>query len=244
MQFMWNREELKANAKNVLRASYWTAFVAALVLGAVTGASTGMRMQIDVEDLIYGDYRALLPMLVGGLSVGFVISVAFTALLKQPLEVGCRRFYLEGTQLRFNLGEMGYAFGSGRYQNIVLAMFVRQVLVGLASLLLVIPGVILGYAYAMVPYLLSENPSLPYDRALQLSREMTKGHKLDMWVLDLSFLGWLLLGSLLCGVGVLFVQPYVHATHAQLYLALRTAALDRGLTTLEELTPPERDTFA
>ena len=73
---------------------------------------------------------------------------------------------------------------------------------------------------------------------------MTKGHKLDMWVLDLSFLGWLLLGSLLCGVGVLFVQPYVHATHAQLYLALRTAALDRGLTTLEELTPPERDTFA
>lgn len=59
-----------------------------------------------------------------------------------------------------------------------------------------------------------------------------------MWVLDLSFIGWLLLGSLACGMGVLFVNPYVHATHAQLYLVLRTAALDSGLTSLEELAPP------
>lgn len=239
---MWTREGLKKNAKEILRASYWTAFVAALVMGVANGASGGARMRfnsdIELDRLFYGDLSVLIPALIGVLSVSFLVSVAFSAFLLQPLEVGCRRFYLEGTQMRFNLGELGYSFGAGRYKGIVLAMFVRQVLVGLASLLLVVPGIILGYAYAMVPYILSENPSIPYERALKLSRDMTNGHKLDMWVLDLSFIGWILLGSLACGIGVLFVQPYVHATHAQLYLALRTDALDKGLTSLEELTPP------
>ncbi|MCI8442819.1 MAG: DUF975 family protein [Provencibacterium sp.] len=237
---MWTREELKRNAKEILRVSYWPAFAASLVLGIANGATAGSRLNlnIDWEDLFYGDLSVLLPILVGGLSISFVISVAFSAFLLQPLEVGSRRFYLEGTQLRFNLGELGYSFSAGRYKNIVLTMFVRKLLIALASLLLVVPGIILSYSYAMVPYILSENPLIPYDRALRLSRDMTRGHKLDMWVLDLSFIGWLLLGSLACGMGVLFVNPYVHATHAQLYLVLRTAALDSGLTSLEELAPP------
>lgn len=238
---LWTREGLKANAKEILRASYWTAFTAALVMGVATGAAGGVRINfnMDWEDMLYGNFRAMIPALVGGFSVSFLLSMAFSAFLLQPLEVGCRRFYLEGTQLRFNLGELGYSFSAGRYKGIVLCMFVRGLLISLASLLLVVPGIILGYAYAMVPYILAENPYIPYDRALQLSRGMTSGHKLDMWILDLSFIGWLLLGSLACGVGVLFVQPYVYATHAQLYLALRTAALDNGLTSLEELTPPD-----
>lgn len=237
---MWTREGLKSNAKEVLRASYWTAFVAALVLGfADSGAGSSRITSIanNIEEWAYVDLSILIPVLIG-VSFSMLVAAAFSVFLLQPLEAGCRRFFLEGTQLRFSLGELGYSFRRGRYKNIVLTLFVRRVLIFAASLLLVIPGIVLSYAYTAVPYILAENPSIPYNRALQLSREMTRGHKLNIWVLDLSFLGWILLGMLACGIGVLFVQPYIHATHAQLYLALRTEALDKGLTSLEELSPP------
>ncbi|MNC73849.1 hypothetical protein D3C75_1251160 [compost metagenome] len=64
---------------------------------------------------------------------------------------------------------------------------------------------------------------------------MTRGHKFRMFVLDLSFLGWVLLGLLALGIGVLFVQPYVNATKAELYLELRHNALMYKLTTEQEL---------
>lgn len=61
------------------------------------------------------------------------------------------------------------------------------------------------------------------------------GHKLDMFVLDLSFIGWYLLGSLALGIGVFFVMPYDNATNAELYLVLRKDALKNNLCTYENL---------
>lgn len=57
--------------------------------------------------------------------------------------------------------------------------------------------------------------------ALSLSRQMMQGHKFNAFVLSLSFIGWEFLGLLLCGIGILFVQPYVDATFAELYAVLR-----------------------
>ena len=64
---------------------------------------------------------------------------------------------------------------------------------------------------------------------------MTRGHKFNMFVLDVSFWGWYLLGALLFFVGILFVTPYYNSTRAQLYLALRSIAIDKGVVSLEEL---------
>ena len=74
----------------------------------------------------------------------------------------------------------------------------------------------------MVPYILSETPDLDYKAALSLSKSMTDGEKWKMFVLDLSFIGWYILGALALFIGVLFVNPYVEATWAQFYLAMRT----------------------
>ena len=79
----------------------------------------------------------------------------------------------------------------------------------------------LEYSFLMVPYILSENPSMKSRDALKLSRQMMEGHKFNTFVLGLSFFGWELLGLMLCGVGILFVQPYVDATFAELYAVLR-----------------------
>jgi len=87
----------------------------------------------------------------------------------------------------------------------------------------------------MVPYILADNPNIGYKRALELSNKMTAGQKFDMFVLDLSFIGWYLLGILVLFVGVLFVMPYENATKGELYLALRQNALDNGVCSYEEL---------
>jgi len=92
-------------------------------------------------------------------------------------------------------------------------------------LLLIIPGIVALYAYRMVPYILADNPNIGYKRAVQLSVEMTRGHKFHIFGMDLSFIGWLLLGLIAFGVGVLFVLPYINATNAELYAVLKQNAI-------------------
>ena len=72
----------------------------------------------------------------------------------------------------------------------------------------------------MVPYLLTNNSNLTSSEAIEISKELTNGHKIDMFVLILSFMGWYLLGILFFGIGVFFVNPYYEATKARLYVVL------------------------
>ena len=86
-----------------------------------------------------------------------------------------------------------------------------------------------------VEIIASENPNIKPMQAINLSCRMTKGHKLDLFVLGFSFIGWYMLGALAFGIGTAFVVPYDRATHAQFYLALRSEALNKGTVTLQEL---------
>lgn len=69
------------------------------------------------------------------------------------------------------------------------------------------------------------------------------GHKFDMFMLDLSFFGWYLLGALACGIGVLFVMPYENATNAELYLVLRRGALESNMCSYEDLLLYQPSTY-
>jgi len=144
------------------------------------------------------------------------------------LEVGGQRFFVRAAQGASNMGEIGFAFRNN-YKNILIVMLWRGVLLFLWFLLFIIPGIIKTYAYRMVPYILAENPGINHRRAIELSEAMTAGQKWNMFVLDLSFLGWYLLGFLACCVGMIFVAPYVHATGAELFLSLRRNAIDSGI---------------
>ena len=108
--------------------------------------------------------------------------------------------------------------------NVVKIMFWRELKIFLWSLLFVIPGIIKSYEYSMVPYILAENPHISSERAFELSKKMTRGEKWKIFVLDLSFLGWRILGVLCCCVGEIFLQPYVEATYAELYQVMREKA--------------------
>ncbi len=104
-------------------------------------------------------------------------------------------------------------------------IFTTTFLVGLYtvlwSMLLVIPGVIKGYSYMMTPYILKDNPEMKNNEAIEKSMEMMNGHKMDLFMLDLSLIGWAILCMITLGIGFLFFYPYQYTAHAHFYEDLK-----------------------
>lgn len=134
------------------------------------------------------------------------------------------------------IGTILYAYRSGNMINVVFVQLLQAVKTFLWTLLLVIPGIVKGYEYRMIPYILAENPGIDQRRAFELSRIMMTGQKWNAFVLDLSFFLWYLLGAVTCGLASIFyVNPYIAATNAELYAVLRDDLLNRGLSNTFEL---------
>lgn len=242
---MWTRRELKERAKAAFKANYWrcvlVAFILALLIGGGAGSSVRKNETADLtteqqkamallaEDdnlgrLVEGmEKLSALPsskikISLGGLGlVGFLLSI----LVFNPLIVGCYRFFLQNSRGSAELNELGAGF-KGDWGNVVLVMFLKNLFLALWTMLFIIPGIVKAYAYRMVPYILKEHPELSGTQAITLSRRMMKGHKGDAFVLDLSFIGWILLSALTFGILHLFyVGPYIQATDAELYKVVR-----------------------
>lgn len=242
---MWTRRGLKMRAKDVLRTNYWKAFLVSLVILFAVGGSTGISWKTSADEINNngGIFYNLDPVFIISVvlialvaaALALLIAFAFKIFVANPLEVGGRKYFVQSAQYIENRGCFRFAFHSANYRNIVKTMFLRDLFTFLWSLLFIIPGIIKFYSYRMVPYILADNPNIGASRAIQLSKDMTYGHKWKMLVLDLSFIGWYLLGLLCAGIGTLFVNPYAYATEAELYLVLRQIAVETNMCTCGEL---------
>ena len=115
-------------------------------------------------------------------------------------------------------------------------MFLQTIYIFGWSLLFLIPGIVKMYSYMLVPYILAENTYMDRKRIFELSREMMRGHKWEAFVLNLSFLGWNLLGAFTYGiVNILYTNPYIYATRAEFYCALKAEAKMKGILREGEL---------
>ncbi len=170
-----------------------------------------------------------------GFVIGLVIAFGWSAFVASPIIVGKNRYFMEHRAFDSKFERLFWSFKSGRYMNVVKIMFWRELKIFLWSLLFVIPGIIKSYEYSMVPYILAENPQISSERAFELSKKMTHGEKWKIFVLDLSFIGWRILGILCCCVGEIFLQPYVEATYAELYQVMREKAHGLSFSDYSEL---------
>lgn len=227
---MWTRQELKARGKAAFKRNYWKSVVAGALVLVLLGASagSGSRVSGGAEELTEAISQSGLSMavffgiLLGILGVGLLISTAISVFLRNPLQVGTNRFFLKNTQEPAGLQELLYAFQSGSFLKIVAAKLLANLFIFLWSLLLVIPGIIKSLEYMMVGYILADNPDIRPMDALRKSKQMMQGHKWNAFVLGLSFLGWELLSLFTLGLlDVFYVRPYIEATYAELYLALK-----------------------
>lgn len=119
-----------------------------------------------------------------------------------------------------DIAELFVGFKENFTQSFLLCLL-TSIFTFLWSLLFIIPGIVKSYAYAMAPYILQDDPTKDWKQCLDESQEMMKGNKWQLFCLDFSFIGWILLGALCCGVGVLFVYPYQLAARANFYMALK-----------------------
>ena len=107
-------------------------------------------------------------------------------------------------------------FGKALWLTIITGFFIS-----LWSILLYIPGIIKAISYSMAPYILAENPNMTAREALNESKRITNGHKMDLFVLELSFIGWGLLVFITAGIAAIYVAPYMQATMTNAYNAIK-----------------------
>ena len=110
-----------------------------------------------------------------------------------------------------------YKIATKNYWHKVWGMFLMNVFIFLWTLLLIIPGIIKIFSYAMTPFILEEHPELGANEAIDHSRAMMKGHKFDLFWLILSFIGWMILCLFTLGIGYLWLIPYMQTSIAGFY---------------------------
>ena len=191
-----DRAYLKSMAKEQIKGKIGILFVITLIIGLISSAA--------------GSLLSLIPG--GGLIAAIVITPAFALSLV--------RVYLN--VVNGYTPEVGDAFGGF---DDFWAAFKVQFLVGLFtflwSLLFVIPGIIKSISYSMSMYILAENKGKAAMECINESKQMTEGHKMDLFVLGLSFIGWMLLVGITFGIAIIWVGPYMNASFANAYKSLK-----------------------
>ena len=178
-----SRKELKAAAKQLMGQNYWPLLGAILVAGGILAAAS----YVGVVGAVF-----VAPVSMGLLC--YIVSMA------QGQRAAFSTLFSEGFRGEYYLRRVGG----------IAWMYLFSFL---WSLLFFIPGIVKSYSYALTPYLLATHPEIGAKQALKVSMKLMNGKKGELFVLDLSFLGWILLSGLTCGVlSVFYVSPYQTTT--------------------------------
>lgn len=164
----------------------------------------------------YFGLSLVIGLILGAAAYTFVGSILLTGVF----EFGLAVFMMNVVRTR--KGSFGDGFsGFDRFGASFVAYLLISIFEILWSLLLVFPAIIAAYRYSMTYYILVDNPQMSGSQAIKKSKEMMHGHKFDLFVLDLSFIGWWLLIIVTFGLAAIYVGPYVSAARVNFYEALK-----------------------
>ena len=196
---MKTNSELKNRAIDAVTGNWGLGAVITLVYGLVMNAPT---LPYRIMESVASSSFSLIALLL--LPLGFGYTVLFLDVIR-------------GIKLDFARLFDGFK----DYGRILGTMLLTTVYTFLWTLLLVIPGIMKSYSYAMTLFILKDYPELQYNAAIEKSMAMMSGRKMKMFLLDLSFIGWAILCCFTLGIGFLFLAPYVEASHAAFYEDLK-----------------------
>lgn len=161
---------------------------------------------------------AILVALIANAVISVSSLVAF--LFIGPISFGISALFLKQARDRKTMDVVGLFGGFNDFGQNFLLGFLSSLFIALWSMLFVIPGIVKRYSYSMIYYIKADHPEYDWKQCIDESRRIMDGHKWELFVLELSFIGWWIVGSLCLGVGTLWVASYVSAAKAQFYRAL------------------------
>lgn len=226
--------DFRERARNALSGNWGvavgTGFVASL-LGAYTAlgnssGSSSSSSDLSDEDIallteeIPQEVLLIIATILGIIAIVAVIYAIATFIIGGPITLGYVKFNLDmvnGYRPSFSdLFSQFHRFGEG-----FLLQFLRGLFIFLWTLLLIVPGIIATYSYAMAPYILYENPGMSANDAITESKKMMDGNKWRLFCLSFSFIGWQLLSIFTLGILNLWINPYMEAAYAAFYEELK-----------------------
>ncbi len=192
---------IRAEARDALRGNWKTAVLVALVYLVVLNAPVYIIRNFLNENAA-GFFGLIFSIVIGG-----------------PLAYGLSLYALK--LVRRQQGEISDLFeGFNAFGQIVLLSFLITLFTILWALLFVIPGIIAMLRYSQAYYILIDNPEMSPSEAINKSKEMMRGNKGKLFLLGLSFIGWILLTVLTLGIGCLWLTPYMYTSLAVFYREL------------------------
>ena len=183
-----HNRDLMTQARAALDGHWWLSVGVTFVFVAIISAAGGVPCVGQLVNLLIS----------GPLSLGLAV-FALALVRARPVSMG-------------QLFEGFNAFGNALAAYILMAIFVL-----LWCLLLIIPGIIAALAYSMTYFIMQDQPNLGPLEAIDLSRQMMRGNKWKYFCLQWRFFGWGLLCVLTCGIGFLWLMPYMMASQARFY---------------------------
>lgn len=145
------------------------------------------------------------------------------SILMSPISLGQSRAFMDvyKTGEELDIRKLFSYFKGGNYWRIVANLVLKNLVISLFSLLLIVPGIYKNCQYYFVDYILSDDPSLSFSEAVDISKSMTDGIKWDIFIFDISFIGWVFVSVLTFGLGFFILYPYIEASVARLYLEVK-----------------------
>lgn len=211
---MKSNQYYKNEALSALRGNWANALVATIILVA-------LALFFSSNDAINSYYQRTVINPFIGYSLSFVslfvllpLAVGYSNSMRVLLETGDNR-----------LTNNSFSLGFGNWLHVVWGMVLSTIYIFLWTLLLIIPGIIKSYSYALTPYILVEHPEMSANEAIEESMRLMDGHKFDLFYLQLSFIGWAILSILSLGLGFFWLIPYQMTAQAAFYRDIKNEAM-------------------
>lgn len=210
------RKELKDNAKQSLRENWGWAIIVFLITAIIVGIFTGAGHWLDETYINYDGtnifYQFASPigsiLLWIGSFIGLSRNIAFLELRDDQKE---EKTYMAAFSV----------FTENRFGPELINFVLVSIFTFLWTWLLIISGIIKAYSYSMTPYIVKDmvasGKQVSATDGINASKELMKGHKMALFIFDLSFLGWNILAAITCGIGYLWVTPYYQTAKANFY---------------------------
>ena len=214
------KREAKTIVKNAKVSAYWFALlflgIAAIIGGVDTYVSGGIAATFAEQGITvpYWLPRPEFP----AIMVTFVSVVVW--LLTNLLAAGWSVYHLgirQGKKMGYGTLFDGFAFAG----KVILVNLVTSIFIALWTMLFVIPGIVAAYRYRFALYNLCEDPEMGVMEAIRMSKQQTKGFKWQLFVLDLSFLGWAILCGLTLGILTIWIEPWIEQSQVGYFQAIK-----------------------